>query len=225
MSDTGQPPVPLARERERIVRLLCDQFAADNLTVDEFESRLDAAYAAPTQDDLDVLVRNLPVLAEGRELSELTAAVPRVPAEAVRARGFQIAVLGGSDRKGAWTPPRELYTIAVMGGAGLDFREAIMPPGVTEVNVLALMGGIEIIVPPGLGVETHGIGLLGGFDALDQAPAETDREAPRLVIRGVACMGGVEVKVMLPGETARDARRRIRERRKRLRRGGGEAAE
>jgi hypothetical protein len=58
--------------------------------------------------------------------------VPRVHAAVVRPRGFQIALLGGSERRGAWTPPRELYTIAVMGGAGLDFREAVMPPGVTE---------------------------------------------------------------------------------------------
>jgi hypothetical protein len=218
-------PVPLGRERERIVTVLCEHFAADNLTEEEFESRLDAAYGAATEEELAALIRNLPALTGGSALAERTPAVPRVHAAVVRPRGFQIALLGGSERRGAWTPPRELYTIAVMGGAGLDFREAVMPPGVTEVKVLALMGGVEIIVPPGLGVETHGIGLLGGFDALDQAPAESDREAPRLVIKGLACMGGVEVKVMLPGETTRDARRRIRERRRRLRRARSDTGE
>ncbi len=146
----------------------------------------------------------------------------RVPAEAVSERGFQLAIMGASDRRGVWTPPRHLYTLALMGGAGLDFREARFPPGETEVTVLALMGGVEIIVPPGLAVRTRGACLMGGFDALDQASADPSPDAPRLTINGFACMGGVEVKVMLPGETPREARRRLKEARRRRRLKSGE---
>jgi hypothetical protein len=222
--DSQQHPVPLKRERENTVRVLIDHYAADNLTVDEYESRLDSAYTATSLQQLEDLVSGLPVLASGSSQPEASP-VLRAPAASVRDRGFQIAIMGGSERKGAWTPPRKLYTAAIMGGAGLDFREAMMPPGATEVNVVALMGGVEILVPPGLAVETHGFGLLGGFEALDQAGSETDPDAPRLVIKGLALMGGVEVTVRMPGESARDARQRRRiERKKRrqLRRGHGE---
>jgi hypothetical protein len=223
MSDNPiQPPVPLKRDREQTVKLLIDHYAADNLTVDEFESRLDQAYLTTTQEGLAALLSGLPVLASTSEVAHAPP-VATVPADQVKDFGVQIAIMGGSERKGSWTPPRKLYSLALMGGAGLDFREARMPPGETVVNVLTVMGGVEILVPPGLAVETHGLGIMGGFEAVDQAGDYTDPDAPRLVIRGMAIMGGVEITVRLPGETAKDARQRRkleRKERKQLRRGG-----
>ncbi len=216
MTETQHPPVPLKREKEQVVQALIDHYAADNLTVEEFETRLDSAYAATTGTELTDLLSGLPELASAGDSPQVPA-VQRVPAEAVRDRGYQIAILGGYEKKGEWTPARNMYSFAMMGGAGLDFREAKMPPGVTEVNILAIMGGVEVLVPPGLAVETHGFGLLGGFEGVDQVGVDTDPDAPRLVIRGMAIMGGVEVAVRLPGETARDARRRRRELRRKNR--------
>ena len=215
--DPIQAPVPLQREREHTVKLLIDHYAADNLTVDEFESRLDSAYTAASHADLERLLAGLPVLASGTDVVA-NPPIQMVPADQVRSFGMQVAIMSGSERKGAWTPPRNLYTLAMMGGAGLDFREARMPPGETQLNVLSVMGGVEIIVPPGLAVETHGIGIMGGFEALDQAGDSRDPEAPRLVIRGMAVMGGIEVTVRFPGETAKDARERRRLERKERRR-------
>ena len=63
-----------------------------------------------------------------------------------------VAALGGVERKGRWIPARTSYAIALMGGLSLDFREALLPPGETEVWIFTLMGGAEIIVPPGLTV-------------------------------------------------------------------------
>ena len=65
----------------------------------------------------------------------------RVRAEDVPKHGFQVALLSGVDRKGAWTPARRTTTIAIMGGAGLDLREARFGPGVTEIRIIAIMGG------------------------------------------------------------------------------------
>jgi hypothetical protein len=221
----GQVPVPLKREREQTVQRLIDHYAADNLTVEEFESRLDSAYTATSRASLDALLAGLPVLASDGEVTAVAhPPIATAPAEQVRNFNVQIAIMSGSERKGAWVPPRKLYTLALMGGAGLDFREARMPPGETEVNVLAMMGGVEIIVPPGLAVETHGFGLMGGFEALDQAGDSHEPNAPRLVIRGMAVMGGVDVTVRLPGETAKEARQRRkleRKERRQLKRGSG----
>lgn len=221
MTQTPQQPVPLQREKDQVVSRLIDHYAADDLTVEEFEARLDSAYAATTAEQLQGLLAGLPVLAATSDQPQASP-VQRAPAGTVREHGFQIAILGGYEKKGGWSPPRKLYSLAVMGGAGLDFREAKMPPGVTEVNVLAIMGGVEVLVPPGLAVETHGFGLMGGFEGIDQPGVDTDPEAPRLVIRGMAIMGGVEVAVRLPGESARDARQRRkleRKERRQLRRG------
>jgi predicted membrane protein len=51
-----------------------------------------------------------------------------------------------------------------MGGSELDFREAVMGPGVTELQIFAVCGGVEVVVPPGLNVESHGIAIMGGFE-------------------------------------------------------------
>lgn len=209
--------MPLTKHRERTVAALCRHFAEDNLAVEEFEARVDRAYRTSSPEELSSLLAGLPDLGEPGQSPPDVPAVRRAAPGSVRERGLQIAVLGGSERRGTWTPPRRLLTVAVMGGAGLDLREAALSPGVTEITVVALMGGVEIVVPPGLGVQTHGFGLMGGFEAIDQASDDPTPDAPLVRIRGLACMGGVEVKVMYPGETPKDARRRLKEERRRLR--------
>ena len=95
-----------------------------------------------------------------------------------------------------------------MGGSGLDFREARLGPGVTEVTVMVAMGGAEIIVPPDIAVHTSGFAFMGGIDTVDLAGPDNDPTAPVLKINAYAFMGGVEISVRLPGETSRDAKRR-----------------
>ena len=136
----------------------------------------------------------------------------------VRDRQILAGVLGGAARKGSWIPPRHLWGVAFMGGVDLDFREARMGPGTIEISVFALMGGVTIIVPPDLQVESHGIGIMGGFECSEEVMAGHDPDAPILRINGVAMMGGVDIKVREPGETALDAWRRRRSARKERRR-------
>ena len=108
-------------------------------------------------------------------------------------KGSVVAVLGGSARKGSWEPPARLRVLAVMGGVELDFREADLYEGETVVDVLAIMGGVSIIVPPDIDVEADGLGFMGGFGSLTQRA--DDAGAPLLRIVGTAVMGGVEIKV------------------------------
>ncbi|MCP5042486.1 MAG: hypothetical protein GY944_15785 [bacterium] len=54
------------------------------------------------------------------------------------------------------------------------------------------MGGVSILVPPGVEIDSNGLGIMGGFSS----PANTqDPDAPLIRVRGFALMGGVEVKV------------------------------
>jgi hypothetical protein len=109
-------------------------------------------------------------------------------------------------------------SIAVMGGLELDFREALLPPGETEVWIFSLMGGAEIIVPPGLTVESDGVAILGSFEHVEDAEVQRDPTSPVLRVRGFSVMGGVEISVRYPGESPREAKRRRRDRRKERRR-------
>ncbi|MEJ2217465.1 MAG: DUF1707 domain-containing protein [Gemmatimonadota bacterium] len=112
-----------------------------------------------------------------------------------------VAILGGSRKVGRWRPPPHLHAVAFWGGVVLDLRDAILPEGRFEVSAFAVMGGVDIIVPPDLPVETNGIALLGGFDqAAETAYGDDDEGGPRLVVSGFALMGGVSVKLRAPDE-------------------------
>jgi hypothetical protein len=195
MSDRSLPAKPPTTEaRDRATAELCDHFAAGHIELDALESRLAAVDEAKSEAELAELTRDLPALPSAApvvaEASAGAPAVARPPAK----RGWALAVLGGASRKGEWSPPRRLNAVAVMGGIELDFRDAHLAAGETHVTIVALMGGVEVIVPPGLAVTVRGLGLLGAVDQEEQAAGAADPDAPQLKVTALACMGGVEIK-------------------------------
>ncbi len=206
--------------RQKAIDVLCEHFANDAISVEDFEARVDQAHKAETAAELrelleDLSTGDLPIRREDVSSSPVAErARATIPASRAKERGFMIAALGSADRKGRWIPARTTFGVAVMGGFTLDFREALLAPGETEVWLFNIMGGAEIIVPPGLSVECDGAAILGGFDYHDDAPLNPHPDAPILKIRGFALMGGVEVTVRHPGESGRDAKRRIKAERK-----------
>jgi hypothetical protein len=225
MSDLTPRPVPLEQTRQRIVEQLCEQYAAENLTDELLEERLARAYAATSLPALRELVADLPTTTAaagpgGRAQSTPGVALARP--DLVSEKEVVLAVMAGAERKGSWTPPRHLTVVAVMGGVQLDYRDALFAEGVSEVQIFAMMGGVEIIVPPQVRVEVSGAGFMGGFGHGTVGDVVVDPDAPVLRIRGLAIMGGVDLQTRYSGESQWDARSRERNRRreqKRLNRG------
>ena len=71
---------------------------------------------------------------------------------------------------------------------------------VTDIYVFALMGGVEIIVPPNVRLESDGFAIMGGFEDQLKDPASGDPNVPLIRVHGVAIMGGVEARVADSGE-------------------------
>jgi hypothetical protein len=61
-----------------------------------------------------------------------------------------------------------------------------LPAGVTTIQVSALLGSVEIIVPPNLAVESEGSSILGSFEGLQRVPHDPDPELPVLHVQGRA---------------------------------------
>ncbi len=199
MSDRSLPAsVPTTEQRDRTTAELCEHFAAGHIELDALEERLAAVDAARETAELARLVGDLPALPTPAPLA----------VEPPAAQGWALAVLGGNTRKGEWAPPRRLNTIALMGGVVLDFRDARLAAGETHVVAIALMGGIEVIVPPGLPVTVRGLGILGAVDQLEHAAAERNPSAPQLKVTALACMGGVEIKTRASAGAERIASKR-----------------
>lgn len=196
--------VPTTGDRERVVQVLCIHFARDNIPVQELEARLDRAYKAESVAQLEAILSDLPPL--DREAFD-TGAPMLAPAHDVPARGVITAILSGDQRTGGWVLPRHLKVIAVLGGAQLDLRDAVLAPGVSEIEVYAVMGGVVIIVPPGVRVESMGSAFLGGFtvnagDARVQSPSQVT-----VRVTGLAIMGGVETRLGAITDRARETLR------------------
>ncbi|TMU95185.1 DUF1707 domain-containing protein [Streptomyces sp. DASNCL29] len=210
-------------ERERIAEVLREAVAEGRLDMEEFEERLGAAYAARTHGELEPLVRDLPVPGSA-------APAPPAPADrtgwAERIGGaptskWAVAIMGGFQRKGTWTVPRAFTAFAVMGGGEIDLREARFEGRDVVIRCFALMGGVQITVPPDLETHVSGIGLMGGFD--HTGSADGDPTGPRVTVTGLALFGGVSVERKLRKEEHRrmkEERRRLKAERREERRGG-----
>ena len=150
------PDRPGQARRQEAIDALCDAFARDEMELEEFERRVETAHRAATAAELDRLLADLsPILVPVRRVSagqpgsarRSAARRPTALSGHVREREVIAGVMGGSMRRGRWSPARRITAIGIMGGVELDFREAILVPGVTEIHAFAFWGGLEILVP------------------------------------------------------------------------------
>ena len=213
--------VALRDRREQVIEWLSEQFARDAIELDEYERRIDMVHQATSVAALEELMADIDVPA-AEPVTPSEALVPRAPEQlpvprAVRKR--VLAILGGVEREGRWVVPQNVRVTAILGGISLDFREALLAPGVTQVHVTTIMGSVDIIVPPHVAVQCDGLAILGGFDEVHRAPSRPDLDRPTLMITGVAVMGGVDIKTRLPGESGWQAWKRVRRERRQLQEG------
>lgn len=210
--------------RERVVQALCHHFAHDRLDVAELERRLALAHAARTADALDALLAGLPAgapaglpagppagapaaTAAGAELVPggvpSAAARPRAPGAPDRAPGHPAAsvmriatIVSEARRDVVGDVPARIEVRAVLSDVKLDLSHARLGP-VTDVDCVAVMSSVRVLVPPGVRVISEGLPLLGTFSAGDRADRALTlpTDAPVVRLRGAAIAGEVRAKV------------------------------
>jgi predicted membrane protein len=112
------------------------------------------------------------------------------------------AVLSGAKRSTNTPRFRGGEVTLFMGGGHIDLSQASIPRGEeAALDIFAVMGGCEIIVPPSWVVATPIVPVLGGIEDKRVPPLATAVEsataggaAPRLVLRGLVMMGGIVIK-------------------------------
>ncbi|MGW1159129.1 DUF1707 SHOCT-like domain-containing protein [Streptomyces sp. NPDC002519] len=203
-------------DRERVAEVLRDALAEGRLDMEEFEERLEATYRARTYRELAPITRDLPAAGAGAppvSLVKEPVVSGRWRERIVGGEGsssWAVAILSGFQRKGRWTVPRRFTSFAFWGGGEIDLREANFADHEVEINCVAIMGGMNVIVPPGVEVVVRGIGIMGGFDQREEGtPGEPG--APRVIVTGFAFWGGVGVERKL----TRAERQRLKEERRR----------
>ena len=93
--------VPVLRasdaERDRAVARLRDGASEGRLTFDELAHRVELAYAAATTAELEQLLADLPA-------TTATARTETKPAARGKQRRWNVAIMGGCERRGRWRP-------------------------------------------------------------------------------------------------------------------------
>jgi hypothetical protein len=154
---TGSGAMPELRvseeERDQAAAALAKFCGEGRLTLEEFSQRVEVVLESRTQSDIDRVMSDLP---RGPDVPAYKSPVP--------ASGWFVSVLSGSSRKGRWRPKPKTRVLAVMGGVDLDLRKAEIEGSELTITAIAIMGGINVVVPEGVIVHLGGFALMGGKD-------------------------------------------------------------
>ncbi|HVA21825.1 MAG TPA: hypothetical protein VNN74_07000 [Candidatus Micrarchaeia archaeon] len=191
-----QPPVGAGGEattlvadidRERVVDSLREH-CADGRPA--FAELADAASVARTVAGLPAVVLQPAPIAGGGRLE--------------RSLRCTVALMGGVSRWEPWRGHPHSVVVSIMGGCSRDLRSAAIAGAEVVFDGLALMGGVDIIVPEGVDVDLAGIARMGGKDS-QVAPVPVRPGTPMVRVRARALMGSVVVRSRPPhdptGET------------------------
>jgi class 3 adenylate cyclase len=199
-------------ERQAVVDLLRRHTGEGRLTLDEFAERTGEVYAAVTREELDAVLADLPdgvrptfsPSPEPERGSEPVPAPRPVPAPSPEAapqgrRGGSprrrfVAVMSGSEAKGAWRAPENISAFAFWGGVDIDLRNALIESSVVEIEAWAIMGGVTITVPPGIPVDVDGFILMGGITNKVRGDEPLIPGAPLIRVKARGMWGGVTVR-------------------------------
>src|SRR5918996_106167 len=99
------------------------------------------------------------------------------------------AVFGGHEVVSRSSSFRGGSATAVFGGVTIDLRNARLHPEGAVLDVTAILGGAEILVPRGWRVTTSGTPILGGIENKAEGG-----EGPELRIDALTVLGGTDIK-------------------------------
>jgi hypothetical protein len=185
-------PAPVVRasdaDREAIVTRLQSAVGEGRINLDEFGQRADAAYAAVTRADLDLLVADLP-------------AHPYRPVEIVGQRPVEEVSSFFGDIKLAvsTSPPQRAST--VFGDIQIDLRGLRTGADRIELHLSTVFGDIDVIVAEGVDAELRGRTVFGNRK-MQLAPVARLAGTPLVVVHAKAIFGDLKLRSLAPGESA-----------------------
>ena len=185
--------LPMEMQRERTIELLSRHFAHDNLSLDELERRIEKAYHARGPAELQDLTRDLP---DDAAEAQSRRAAP-LPEAFAPAQDRIVSVMTETKRRGMWRPARQTELWSVMSDTMLDLTEAVLTPGVTELEIFAMMTSVKLIVPPGVRVVVQTSSVMSTVSDESMEPPGVGSGAPVIRLTGFALMSEIKVRVRL----------------------------
>ncbi|GAA2268724.1 MULTISPECIES: DUF1707 domain-containing protein [Kitasatospora] len=164
-------------DREQVVEQLGEAAGDGRIDLAELEERVERAYAAKTYAELAPLTVDL-----------LPAADPRLSGP------LELTTLAGSLKQdGYWEVPRQLTARSDKGSIVIDFTEAVCRHREVVLDVDVHMGNVEVVVPRGWSVTTHGV--MAGFGSVKNRATDAPAPgSPVLRVLGQVSMSSVRIR-------------------------------
>lgn len=131
------------------------------------------------------------------------APVPQADLPTTPARGI-VSFFSDNRKEGRWAVPKRLRVLSVFASVKVDLREAVIQYSESVIEAIAVLGEIQIIVPPEVLVECDGDAFMGAFTLSESKRRGTTSTAlrpidgPVIRVTGSAYLGNVTVKVRPP---------------------------
>lgn len=194
LPDHGGRRFGVPKFREEIIHRLNDAYAADNLSLAEFERRIDLAERSETVEELKKLVADFP------QDTVSTPSRPEVREKSGEAQ-YHFAVIGDRRVGADDLADNDVRLISVIGDHVIDLSD-MRSGAVYEVRSFSLIGDTKIIVPAGVKVVKKMFSIIG--DVKRKGPGRKGRLAASrpdtrtvtgtVVLRGFSLIGDVIIQ-------------------------------
>ncbi|WP_254920672.1 DUF1707 SHOCT-like domain-containing protein [Blastococcus mobilis] len=183
------PPAVRASDadREAVLSRLQTALGEGRIDLDEFGQRAEAAYAAVTRAELDLLVSDLP-----------PNAPPPVEIVGTRTPEEMTSVFGDITLTSRSTPPRRVGT--VFGDIRIDLRGVRTGADRVDLYLSTVFGDIDVIVAEGVDAELQGRTVLGDRK-VELAPVQRLAGTPLVVVHARAVLGDLRLRSLAPGDS------------------------
>jgi hypothetical protein len=167
-------------DRERVAGLLGEALADGRLTADEHRERIDILYSTRTLDELAPLTADLDAGRRDVEPQRSAAPVERVAP--------QVAILSSSMARPTGRVEGRMVGFAFLGEARIDLSHASLDEDGVEITAQAILGHVDIVVPPEARVTMTGFPLVGSLSPTRE-PGPAD--GPHVKVSAIALFGEV----------------------------------
>jgi hypothetical protein len=169
-------------DRERVAGLLGEALADGRLTADEHRERIDLLYTTRTHGELAPLTADLGT--GRRDVERQRSAVP------VERVGPQVAILSSSMARPTGRVEGRIVGVGFLGEARIDLSYASLGEDGVEITAQAIVGTVDIVVPPDARVTMTGFPLLGELSPTRE-PGPAD--GPHVKVSAFALLGSVTI--------------------------------
>jgi len=108
----------------------------------------------------------------------------------------EVAVFGGGSRTVISQNFQGGKILAIFGGSDFNLSRARLAPGQNYIEVLAVFGGLKLVVPEDWNIKINAFSIFGGFSDKHRIQPRTSDSAPEseLIIKGFVIFGGGEIR-------------------------------